>query len=105
MYSKKDLEIELKNRMNNNEISEAVNLIEKEIKNLYISKIQMFNKNAKYIDIATLKKDVEQYLSQKEKTVFKKFFIIINTETNELYQLDRMIDIYNVLKEGENNDF
>lgn len=101
MYLKNDLENELKDKIKKNQIKEAIELVEKQIKLDYIKKINKYNK-VQYIDIITLKENVEKYLSKKDQVVFKKFFMILNTEINELYQLERLVEIYKILKRGEN---
>ena len=101
MYLKNDLENELKDKIKKNQIKEAIELVEKQIKLDYIKKINKYNK-VQYIDIITLKENVEKYLSKKDQVVFKKFFMILNTEINELYQLERLVEIYEILKRGEN---
>lgn len=101
MYLKNDLENELKDKIKKNQIKEAIELVEKQIKLDYIKKINKYNK-VQYIDIITLKENVEKYLSKKDQVVFEKFFMILNTEINELYQLERLVEIYKILKRGEN---
>lgn len=101
MYLKNDLENELKDKIKKNQIKEAIELVEKQIKLDYIKKINKYNK-VQYIDIITLKENVEKYLSKKDQVVFEKFFMILNTEINELYQLERLVEIYEILKRGEN---
>ena len=101
MYLKNDLENELKDKIQKNQIKEAIELVEKQIKLDYIKKINKYNK-VQYIDIITLKENVEKYLSKKDQVVFKKFFMILNTEINELYQLERLVEIYEILKRREN---
>lgn len=101
MYLKNDLENELKDKIKKNQIKEAIELVEKQIKLDYTKKINKYNK-VQYIDIITLKENVEKYLSKKDQVVFKKFFMILNTEINELYQLERLVEIYEILKRGEN---
>lgn len=102
MYSKKELEIIIKNKINNNQISDAVNVLENEIKQEFVARLKKISPQIQYIDLIWLKNDVEKHLSKKEKLIFKKFFVLLNIDTNELYQLEKLIDIYNILKkEGE----
>ena len=101
MYLKNDLENELKDKIQKNQIKEAIELVEKQIKLDYIKKINKYNK-VQYVDIITLKENVEKYLSKKDQVVFEKFFMILNTEINELYQLERLVEIYEILKRREN---
>lgn len=101
MYLKKDLEKDIKNKIKNNQIVEAIDLLENEIKLEYISRIRKFNNKVSYIDLIDLKDNVERYLQVEERKIFKKFFAILNCETNELYQLERLTEIYKKLMEGE----
>ncbi len=101
MYLKKDLEKDIKNKIKNNQIVEAIDLLENEIKLEYISRIRKFNNKVSYIDLIDLKDNVERYLQVEERKIFKKFFVILNCETNELYQLERLTEIYKKLMEGE----
>lgn len=106
MYSKKELEILIKNKINNNQISEAINVLENEIKQEFVARLKTINPQTQYIDHVWLKNDVEKYLSKREKLIFKKFFVLLNIDTHELYQLEKLKDIYNILKkEGEQNEF
>lgn len=100
MYSKVELEKTIKNKIKNNQINDAINILDKEIKQYFISRLQENDSSIRYIDIIQLKDLVEKYLSKREQTIFKKFFMVLNVETNQLYRLERLVEIYNILKRG-----
>ncbi len=100
MNSKNELEKVIKNKVKSNQINDAINILENEIKQEFIDRLKEFDSDIKYVDIIQLKDLVEKNLSKTEQVVFKKFFLVLNTETNQLYRLERLVDIYNVLKRG-----
>lgn len=101
MNSKAELENIIKNKIKNNQINDAINILDNEIKGEFIIRLKQFHSNIKYIDILQLKGLVEKYLTKKEQIIFKKYYLVLNIETNPLFRLERLVAVYNILKGGE----
>jgi hypothetical protein len=106
MYSKNELENVIRNKVDNNKIYDAINILDDEIKEEFIRKLRQSKNDIQYIDIIQLKNAIDKYLPKTYQVIFKKFFLISNIDTNNLYRLERLIEIYNILKnKEENNEF
>lgn len=79
--------------------SEVIQILQKEIKNIFIQKVKNKNENYKYIDMINLFENVEKYLSNTEIYMFKNFYILYEEENDELYEIDYLIEIYKSIRE------
>lgn len=103
MLDKKSLQEILKLKIENNENYDAINILKNEIIKILTNKIKEKNKNFKYTDIMQLASNIEKYLTNEEINIFKKYFILINEQNHELYELDCLVEIYNKLKREKND--
>lgn len=79
------------------ENNDAINILKNEIIKIFINRIKEKNKNFKYTDIMQLANNIEEFLTNEEINIFKKYFVIINEQNHELYELDCLVEIYNKL--------
>lgn len=77
----------------------AITMLEKEIKQFFIEKINEIDKNYKYTNIIDLIDKSSKTLDNKYFVKLKKFYILINEDSFELYKLDCLINIYKELQE------
>ena len=88
----------IKMKIKDNDFRTAIILLENKIKEIFIKRIEKHNKNFKYIDLINLSLYIKEYLSKEEQILFEKYFIIVNEENNELYELDCLVEILNNLE-------
>ncbi len=99
MYSKNELNKIIKQKVKDNEFEEASEILKSEIKQIFVDKIKKCKKNYKYTDITNLGVSIEKYLPLKFLSVYKKFYILINEENHPLYEVQRLIELYNKIGE------
>ncbi len=101
MLEKNQLEKILKMKMKSNDTYTAINVLNKEIKEIFTKKIKKYNNDFKFTDTVSLANNVEKYLDRTSVELFKRYYIIINEENHPLYELNCLVEIYNKLKEGD----
>ncbi len=99
MYSKNELEVIIKQKVKENEFEEASEIIKSEIKQIFVKKIRKYKKDYKYTDMTNLEVSIEKYLPLNFLSVYKKFCILVNEENHPLYEVQRLIELYNKMGE------
>ena len=96
--NKLNLKIKLK------EYNTSIQMLKKEIIQIYIQEIKKINKQYKYTNILNLLEKTKQLLNNNYYIQLKKYFIILNEECSEIYELQCLINIYNSIREVEKNE-
>ena len=89
----------LKLKIKANKYEEGINMLNTEIKNIYIKKIKQKEPNFKYLNMINLIEKAEDILSEKSFNNLKKFYILSNEECDISYELEWLMEIYKLEKE------
>lgn len=97
MYSKNELEKIIKKKIEENQLIEASEIVKLEIKQIFVSKIKKYENDYKYTDIINLGVKIKKYLPLKFFSIYKKYCVLMNEDEHPLYELQRLIELYNQL--------
>lgn len=89
----------LKYKIELGKYNEAIQILEKEILEIYISKIKEIDNDFQYTTLINLMDKAQYVLNQYYNIQLKKYFYIINDQCSEEYEVYILMKIYRKIKE------
>lgn len=89
----------LKYKIELGKYNEAIQILEKEILEIYISKIKEIDNDFQYTTLINLMDKAQYVLNQHYNIQLKKYFYIINDQCSEEYEVYILMKIYRKIKE------
>ncbi len=89
----------LKYKIELGKYNEAIQILEKEILEIYISKIKEIDNDFQYTTLINLMDKAQYVLNQYYNIQLKKYFYIINDQCSEEYEVYILMKIYREIKE------
>lgn len=89
--------INLKEKLMEKNYSYCIYILHQEIKNILINQIKAIDKNFEYTNLKNLKNKCTQCLDYNKGLISIEFYNLSMHQENELYELDRLLEIYNSL--------
>lgn len=89
----------LKYKIKLGKYNEAIQILEKEILEIYISKIKEIDNDFQYTTLINLMDKAQYVLNQHYNIQLKKYFYIINDQCSEEYEVYILMKIYRKIKE------
>ena len=89
----------LKYKIKLGKYNEAIQILEKEILEIYISKIKEIDNDFQYTTLINLMDKAQYVLNQYYNIQLKKYFYIINDQCSEEYEVYILMKIYREIKE------
>ena len=101
MNNKKEFLNNLGKSIKHKKYEYGIKLLEKEIKDIFIGKIKEKYFNFEYTNMINMLEIAENALDIKSFQNLKRFYMILNEDNNELYEIEILMNIYK-LEVGEN---
>lgn len=99
MYKSSEISNILKYKIKLKKYCEAIEILEKEILEIYISKIKEVDNDFEYTNIINLMDKAQSTLNQHYNAQLKRYFYIINDQCSEEYEVYILMKIYTEIKE------